>query len=187
VQQPGTSNQLDSLADRLMYRFAYRRSTAASAAETAVVNHSVKVSGNKRTQVVGIRWYQLGNLTSGTPTVVQQATYSPDSTSRWMGSIAMDKAGNIAVGYSASSSAKFPSVYYTGRLASDPIGTLQSEGLLKAGSGSQTGSLHRWGDYSALSVDPTNDCTFFYTNEYLKASGSFNWSTWISSFSFPGC
>lgn len=187
VQQPGTSNQLDSLADRLMYRFAYRRSTAASAAETAVVNHSVKVSGNKRTQVVGIRWYQLGNLTSGTPTVVQQATYSPDSTSRWMGSIAMDKAGNIAVGYSASSSAKFPSVYYTGRLASDPIGTLQSEGLLKAGSGSQTGSLHRWGDYSALSVDPTNDCTFFYTNEYMKSSGSFNWSTWIGSFSFPGC
>ncbi|HWS65117.1 MAG TPA: hypothetical protein VN325_20340 [Steroidobacteraceae bacterium] len=187
IQQPGTSNRLDSLADRLMYRFAYRHSTAASAAETAVVNHSVKVSGTKRSQVVGIRWYQIRNLTSGTPTVQQQATYSPDSTSRWMGSIAMDKAGNIALGYSASSGSKYPSVYYTGRLASDPLGTLQSEGLLKAGSGSQTGSLHRWGDYSALALDPSNDCTFYYTNEYLKASGSFNWSTWIGSFSFPGC
>ena len=187
IQQPGTSNQLDSLADRLMYRFAYRRSTAASAAETAVVNHSVKVSGDKRSQVVGIRWYQLGSLTSGIPTVLQQATYSPDSTSRWMGSIAMDKAGNIALGYSASSGSKYPSVYYTGRLASDPLGTLQSEGPLKVGSGSQTGSLHRWGDYSAMSIDPGNDCTFYYTNEYLKASGSFNWSTWIGSFSFPGC
>ena len=187
IPQPGTSNQLDSLADRLMYRFAYRHSTVASASETAVVNHSVKVSGTKRSQVVGIRWYQLGNLTSGTPTVRQQATYSPNGASRWMGSIAMDKAGNIAMGYSASSSAQYPSVYYTGRLASDPPGTLQSEGLLKAGGGAQTGNLHRWGDYSALSVDPSNDCTFYYTNEYEKASGSFNWSTWIGSFSFPGC
>lgn len=187
IQQPGTSNRLDSLADRLMYRFAYRHSTSTSSAETAVVNHSVKVSGSKRSQVVGIRWYQLGNLTSGTPSVVQQGTYSPDSNSRWMGSIAMDKVGNIAVGYSESSTAKFPSVYYTGRLAGDPLGTLQSEGLLKAGSGSQTGSLTRWGDYSALSLDPSNDCTFYYTNEYEKASGSFNWSTWIGSFSFPGC
>ena len=187
LQQPGTANKLDSLGDRLMYRFAYRHSTTASAAETAVINHSVKVSGTKRSQVVGIRWYQLGNLTSGTPTVVQQATFSPDSTSRWMGSMAMDKAGNIALGYSVSSTAMFPSVYYTGRLASDPLGTLQSEGQLKAGSGSQTGSLHRWGDYSAMSVDPSNDCTFYYTNEYLKSSGSFNWSTWIASFNFPGC
>ena len=187
IQQPGTSNRLDSLGDRLMYRFAYRRNTTASSAETAVVNHSVKVSGNNQNQVVGIRWYQLGNLTSGTPTVLQQATYSPDSTSRWMGSIAEDKAGNIAVGYSASSSSKYPSVYYTGRLASDALGTLESEGSLKAGSGSQTGNLHRWGDYSALAIDPSNDCTFYYTNEYEKASGSFNWSTWIGSFSFPGC
>jgi hypothetical protein len=128
VAVDGTSNRLDSLIDRLMYRFAYRHSTAASAAETAVVNHSVKVSGTKRSQVVGIRWYRLGNLTGGTPTVLQQATYSPDSTSRWMGSIAMDKAGNIALGYSASSSSKYPSVYYTGPLASDPLGALQSEG-----------------------------------------------------------
>ena len=187
IQQPGTSNELDSLADRLMYRFAYRTSTLALRAESAVVNHSVMVSGNKRTQVAGIRWYQLGNLTSGTPTVLQQGTFSPDSTSRWMGSIAMDKVGNIALGYSASSGSVYPSIYYTGRVPTDPAGTMEGEGLLKAGSGSQTGNLHRWGDYSAMMVDPGDDCTFFYTNEYLKTSGSFNWSTWISSFEFPGC
>ena len=104
-----------------------------------------------------------------------------------MGSIAADNAGNLALGYSESSSSLYPSIYYTGRLATDPTGTLQSEGLLKAGSGSQTGTLHRWGDYSSITVDPINDCTFYYTTEYLKASGTFNWSTWISSFSFPGC
>jgi hypothetical protein len=104
-----------------------------------------------------------------------------------MGSVAMDKAGNIAMGYSASSSSIFPSIRYTGRLAGDPLGTMESEGSLQAGSGSQTGILRRWGDYSAISVDPSDDCTFYYTNEYLKSSGSFNWSTWIGSFKFPGC
>jgi hypothetical protein len=187
IPQPGTSNQLDSLADRLMYRFAYRNGTAASAAETAVVNHSVKASGNKRSQVVGIRWYQIGNLTSGTPTLVQQATFSPDSNSRWMGSIAMDKVGDIAVGYSVSSSSIFPSIRFTGRIPNDPAGTMQAEASLQAGSGSQTGRLHRWGDYSALAIDPGDDCTFFYTNQYEKVSGSFNWSTRIGSFKFPGC
>jgi hypothetical protein len=187
ISQPGTSNKLDSLADRLMYRFAYRNGTSTSTAETAVVNHSVKVSGNRSNQVVGIRWYQLGQLTSGTPTVIQQGTYSPTADSRWMGSIAMDKVGDIAIGYSTSSSSVYPSIRITGRLPTDPLGTLQAETNLKSGNGSQTRSLHRWGDYSALSVDPIDDCTFFYTNEYEKASGSFNWSTWISSFKFPGC
>ena len=187
ISQPGTSNQLDSLADRLMYRFAYRNGTTASAAETAVVNHSVKVSGNRRSQVVGVRWYQIGNLTSGTPMVVQQGTFSPDSNSRWMGSIAMDKVGNVAVGYSVSSGSTFPSIRFTGRNPTDPLGTMQGETTLLSGAGSQTGSLHRWGDYSAMTIDPTDDCTFFYTNEYLKASGSFNWSTRINSFKFPGC
>ena len=187
IPQPGTSNKLDSLADRLMYRFAYRTSTANRSAESAVVNHSVTVSGNKHSQVVGIRWYQLGNLTSSTPTVLQQGTFSPDSNSRWMGSIATDKLGNIALGYSESSGSTFPSINYTGRVPGDPSGTLESEGLLKAGSGTQTGNLHRWGDYSAMRVDPSDDCTFYYTNQYLKSSGSFNWSTWISTFKMPGC
>src|SRR5713101_6301391 len=187
IPQPNTRQQLDSLADRLMYRFAYRNGTAASAAESAVVNHSVKASGNKHSQVTGIRWYQLGNLTSGTPALVQQGTFSPDSNSRWMGSIAMDKAGDIAVGYSVSSSSVFPSIRYTGRTPSDALGTLQAETSIKDGTGSQLRSLSRWGDYSAISIDPGDDCTFFYTTEYLKASGTFNWSTQIASFKFPGC
>jgi hypothetical protein len=184
IAQPGTSTQLDSLADRLMYRFAYRNGTGG---ETAVVNHSVKASGNKHSQVVGVRWYQLGNLTGGTPSIVQQGTFSPDGNSRWMGSIAMDKVGNIAVGYSVSSSTIFPSIRFTGRNPTDPLGTMQAETTVQPGGGSQTGNLHRWGDYSAMTVDPTDDCTFFYTNEYLKTSGSFNWSTRINSFKFPNC
>ena len=187
IPQPGTKNQLDSLADRLMYRFAYRNGTSASAAETAVVNHSVKAGGNKHSQAVGVRWYQISNLTSGTPTIFQQGTFAPDSDSRWMGSIAMDKAGNIAVGYSVSSSSTFPSIRFTGRVPTDALGTMQAETSLFPGSGSQTGNLHRWGDYSAMAIDPVGDCTFYYTNEYEKTSGSFNWSTRIASFKFPGC
>jgi hypothetical protein len=185
IQQPGTNNQLDSLADRLMYRLAYRNFTGH---ESLVVNHSVKVSGTKRSQVVGVRWYELRSVTSGTPSVFQQGTYAPnDGTSRWMGSIAMDKVGNIAVGYSASSSSVFPGIRFTARAATDPLGTLGAETTLLAGAASQTGTLHRWGDYSALTVDPTDDCTFFYTNEYEKVNGSFNWSTRIASFKLTGC
>jgi hypothetical protein len=184
IPQPNTSQKLDSLADRLMYRFAYRNT---GGTETAVVNHSVKVSGNHHAQVAGVRWYQLANLTSGTPAVLQQGTFSPDSNSRWMGSIAMDKVGDIAVGYSASSSSVFPSVRYTGRLSTDTPGTLQAENIIQNGGGSQLPNLARWGDYSAISVDPVDDCTFFYTTEYLKSSGTFNWSTRIASFKFPGC
>jgi hypothetical protein len=185
IPQPNTRQKLDSLADRVMYRFAYRNGTGG---ETAVVNHSITVGTSKRNSHVGVRWYQLGNLTgSGAPTVIQQGTFSPDSTFRWMGSIGMDKVGDIAVGYSASSSSVFPSVRFTGRVPTDPAGTLEAENPIKAGAGSQLHSLARWGDYSAISIDPVDDCTFFYTNEYLKASGTFNWSTQIASFKFPGC
>jgi len=185
ISQPGTRNLLDSLGDRLMYRLAYRNF---SGHESLVVDQSVMVSGTKKAQVVGIRWYELRNPNAaGGASVFQQGTYSPDSVSRWMGSIAMDKMGDIAVGYSASNGSAFPSVRYTGRVPGDPLGTLEGEIILKAGGGSQTGSLHRWGDYSAMAIDPSNDCTFWYTNEYLKSSGSFNWSTWIGSFKFPAC
>ena len=185
ITQPGTNNQLDSLADRLMYRLAYRK--FADGHESLLVNHSVRASGTKRTQVDGVRWYELRNPSAGTPTVFQQGTFSPDSTNRWMGSIAMDKLGNIRLGYSASSGSVAPSVRFTGRVPTDALGTMEAEVVAKAGVGSQTGTLHRWGDYSAIQVDPTDDCTFWYTNEYLKASGSFNWSTWITSFKMPGC
>ena len=178
IPQPSTSNKLDSLADRLMYRLAYRNRAGT---ESLVVNHSVK-SGTRS----GIRWYEL-RISGGTASVFQQGTFSPDATFRWMGSIAMDKTGDIAVGYSASSKTVRPSVRFTGRVPTDALGTMETEGILKAGVGSQTGGLTRWGDYSAMTVDPVDDCTFWYTNEYLKANGSFNWSTWIASFKFPGC
>ncbi len=183
VPQPGTGQKLDSLGDRLMYRLAYRNFADH---ESLVVNHSVQVGTQRKTATVGVRWYELRNP-NGVPTVFQQGTFAPDSTFRWMGSIAMDKLGDIAVGYSASSSSVFPAIRYTGRVLSDTLGTLQGESSIISGGGSQVGGLNRWGDYSAMTVDPVDDCTFWYTNEYLKASGSFNWSTRIASFKFPGC
>jgi hypothetical protein len=182
IPQSGTTQKLDSLADRLMYRLAYRNR---SGTESLMVTHSVKV-GTKRTAPSGIRWYEL-RIAGGTPSVFQQSTFAPDSTYRWMGSIAMDKLGNMAVGYSASSSAIHPAIRYTGRLVSDPLNTMQAENSIIEGTGSQTSNLSRWGDYSAMSVDPVDDCTFWYTNEYQKANGSFNWSTRIASFKFPSC
>src|SRR5437016_451922 len=182
VPQPGTTNRLDSLADRLMYRLAYRN---LGTHESLVVNHSVTAGSGG-----GIRWYEIQNP-SGTPVLAQQGTFAPDSSYRWMGSIAMDQAGDIAVGYSISNgSSVFPSIAFTGRVASDPSGTLQAETSVVQGSGSQTSqtrSLTRWGDYSAMQVDPVDDCTFWYTTEYLKNSGTFNWNTRIASFKFPGC
>ena len=185
IAQPGTSQKLDSLADRLMYRLAYRH--FADGHEALVVNHSVKVSGNNRSQVVGVRWYEL-RKTSSTYSVFQQGTYSPDSTSRWMGGVAMDRVGDIALGYSASSDSVYPSIRYTGRIATDPLGTLQAESSILSGGGSQLPNLGRWGDYSAMTVDPVDShCTFWFTAQYLKSSGTFNWSTRIASFKFPGC
>jgi hypothetical protein len=178
IPQYATTNRLDSLADRLMYRLAYRNF---GDHESLVVDHSVAAGTS-----VGIRWYELRNP-SGTPTVYQQSTYAPDATYRWMGSIAMDHTGDVGLGYSVSSSTIRPGIRYTGRLASDPLSTLQAETTLVSGTGSQTGRLSRWGDYSSLTVDPTDDCTFWYTNEYLGTSGSFNWRTRIGSFKFPGC
>ena len=178
VPQPGTSQQLDSLADRLMYRLAYRNF---GTHESLVTNHSV-VAGSSG----GVRWYEIQNP-SGTPTVAQQGTFAPDSNYRWMGSIAMDQAGDMAVGYSVSSSSVNPSVRYTGRVPTDPAGTMEAEVNVVSGSGSQGTGLSRWGDYSAMQVDPVDDCTFWYTQEYIKANGTFNWSTRIANFKFPTC
>jgi hypothetical protein len=179
VPQVGTAQLLDSLSDRLMYRLAYRNF---GDHEALVVNHSVTAGTS-----IGVRWYEIRNP-AGVPTVFQQGTFAPDNNYRWMGSVAMDKAGDIAVGYSTSSGTTFPSIRYTGRVPGDPLGTLQAETIAQAGAGSQTGNnLARWGDYTAMTVDPVDDCTFWYTNEYLQTTGSFNWSTRISSFKFPGC
>ena len=183
VPQPSTSQKLDSLGDRLMYRLAYRNR---SGTESLLVNHSIHVSGSKRNQVTGVRWYEIQSP-NGTPSVFQQGTFSPDSTSRWMGSIAMDKVGNIALGYSASSGSVFPAIRFTGRVPTDALGTMEAENSIQVGAGSQLSNLNRWGDYSSMNVDPVDDCTFWYTNEYLMNNGTFNWSTRIASFKFPSC
>src|SRR5260370_455449 len=100
----------------------------------------------------------------------------------------MDQSGDIALGYSVSSSTVSPSIRYTGRLASDPLATLpQGEATLIAGSGSQTSSFNRWGDYSMMAVDPTDDCTFWYTQEYYAATSTANWQTPVGSFKFTNC
>src|SRR5882762_4588001 len=185
VPQPGTTQQLDSLADRLMYRLAYRNF---GTRESLVVNHSV-VAGSGG----GVRWYEIQNP-SGTPTIAQQSTFAPDSSYRWMGSIAMDRVGDMALGYSVSNgSSVFPSIALTGRVATDPASTMEAEVAVVSGGGSQVGNdshgmpLTRWGDYSAMQIDPVDDCTFWYTQEYIKTNGVFNWNTRIASFSFPNC
>ncbi|MGH9643957.1 MAG: hypothetical protein ACRD3Q_16235 [Terriglobales bacterium] len=178
VTQPGTTQKLDSLADRLMYRLAYRNF---GTHESLVTNHSV-VAGSSG----GVRWYEIQNP-GGTPTVAQQSTFAPDSNYRWMGSIAMDQSGDMALGYSVSSSSLNPTVRYTGRLATDPASTMEAEVNVVTGSGSQTTGLSRWGDYSAMQVDPVDDCTFWYTQEYMKTNGTFNWNTRIANFKFPSC
>lgn len=202
VPQLGTSQQLDSIGDRLMYRLAYRRF---GDHESLVANHSVATGGGGSkgkpfepsapggggpkgggTSPVGIRWYELRDP-NGTPVLYQQGTFAPDSTYRWMGSIGMDKVGNIALGYSASSSAIYPEIRYTGRAPGDALGTLQTETTMQMGFGSQQTGLSRWGDYSSISIDPVDNCTFWYTNEYLLNNGTFNWSTRIATIRFPSC
>ena len=178
IPQPGTTQQLDSLGDRVMFRLAYRNF---SDHEALVVTHSVTAGSS-----VGARWYEIRSPAS-TPTLFQQGTFAPDSEYRWMGSAAMDQAGDIALGYSASSGTVYPAVRYTGRLASDPAGEMETEASIIEGTGSQNGGLSRWGDYSSISIDPIDDCTFWYTNEYEATSGSFNWSTRVGSFKFANC
>ena len=187
IPQPGTSQGLDAISDRLMHRLQYRNFGAYSA---IVANHTVDADGADH---AGPRWYELRNTGSGW-SIFQQGTYAPDSEHRWMASVAMDSGGNIALGYSVSSSSVFPSIRYAGRLISDPAGDLsQGEAEIIAGSGNQTFFDGRWGDYSGLSVDPTAgsnggiDCDFWYTQEYIVTSGVANWQTRVGAFSFaPG-
>ncbi|MGI8586951.1 MAG: hypothetical protein ACR2M0_04585 [Chloroflexia bacterium] len=178
VPQQGTTQRLDGLGDRLMFRLAYRNF---GDHEAMVVNHSVQASGGQ----AGVRWYEIRNP-GGSASIYQQGTYAPDSTNRWMGSVAMDRSGDIAVGYSVSSSSLYPGIRYTGRLVGDALGTLpQGEATIYNGTGFQSG-VNRWGDYTSMSVDPTDDCTFWYTDEY-NGSGAWAWGTRIGSFKFPTC
>ena len=183
VHQPTISTRLDSLADRPMYRLPYRNY---GSREVLVLNHSVQQPGAAANGPLGVRWYELRNPNAAV-SVYQQGTYAPDTGSRWMGSVAMDKKGNMALGYSVSSDAVFPGVRYSGRLRSEPSGFLETEASIIAGTGSQTGTGNRWGDYSSMSIDPTDDCTFWYTQQYIASTGGFNWKTRIASFKFKNC
>jgi hypothetical protein len=179
VPQVGTSQLLDTLGDRLMYRLAYRNF---GSYESLVVDHTVTAGSS-----VGMRWYEIRSP-GGTPTVFQSGTYAPDSSYRWMGSIAQDQSGDMAMGFSISSSSTHPGISYTGRLASDPLGSMaQGEASVLVGGGSQTTGLDRWGDYTSMAVDPTDDCTFWYTDQYIPSNGTFNWKTQIASFKFSSC
>lgn len=180
IPQPGTNKKLDAITDRLMFRLQYRNF---GSYQTMVTNHTVSVSG-----IAGVRWYEFRKTGSGPWTVYQQGTYSPDNVNRWMGSIAMDANGNIALGYSVSNSSVYPGIRFTGRMNGDPLGemTIAEEEII-AGTGSQTGGFMgngRWGDYSAMSIDPSAPNTFWYTTEYMQNTSSQNWKTRIAKFSF---
>jgi hypothetical protein len=185
IPQPGTSQVLDSLADRLMYRLSYRNLVTR---EALVINHSVATGG-----VSGIRWYELQNasgqtMATATPVVRQQGTFSPSSDYRWMGSAAIDKLGGIAVGYNISNSSTIkPSIRYAYRGPVDPLGTMGNETNILVGPGSQTATLSRWGDYSTISVDPIDGCTMVFTSQFQPSDGNFNWSTYIYSFKLSTC
>jgi hypothetical protein len=162
----------------MMYRLQFRQFNDHW---SMVTNHSVNAGSN----VAGIRWYEL-RKTSGAWSVYQQATYAPaDNNCRWMGSIAMDTAGNIGLGYSISSSNMYPSIRYTGRLSTDPLNTMTiaERGIINGG-GCQTSSSQRWGDYSSMTVDPSAPTTFWYTQEYYPTTSSGTWHTRVGSFSF---
>ena len=180
VPQPGTAQKLDTVDDRLMQRVQYRK---VGGSESLWVVHNVN------TAPVGEQWAQL-NVTGGViaPAPVQQQIYSPDALFRWMGSIAADNQGNAALGYSTSgpTAPNFPSIAYSGRLVGDALNSLpQTEVQMVAGTGSQT-TIDRWGDYSSMTIDPSDDCTFWYNTEYYVANGS-NWHTRIGAFKFPTC
>ncbi|MBI5563407.1 MAG: DUF11 domain-containing protein [Chloroflexi bacterium] len=187
VPQSSAVQKLDSLGDRLMHRVAFRALNGGI--QTAVLNHTVDADGSGSSTRTGLRWYEARrNSVTGAWTLNQQMTYAPGSTEyRWMGSIATDQSGNIALGYSASSPTLFPAIRYTGRLFTDTVSTLpQTEVTLTVSAGAQTGSV-RWGDYSMLGVDPQDGCTFWYTQEYNGATASLPWKTRIGSFKFAEC
>jgi hypothetical protein len=190
LPQPGIVNPaqyLDILSyrQRPTFRLAYRNF---GTYESLVTNQSVEALPG----IAGVRWYEI-RRTGGTYSLYQQGTYAPnDGVHRWMGSIAQDKNGDAALGYSVvNGTTVFPGIRYTGRLAGDPLGQMTlGEGTIINGSGVQTTTNSRWGDYTDLTVDP-DGCTFWYVNEYYTAAGQASsaagWQTRIASFKLPGC
>jgi hypothetical protein len=180
IAQPG-GTKVDALSDRLMYRLQYRHF---GGYDTLVANHTVDANGLDR---AGLRWYELRNVGTGW-NVFQQATYAPDTHNRWIGSIAMNGIGDIALGFSKASTTLSASIAVAGRQQGDPLDTLRTqETVLVNGSGYQTHSSGRWGDYSQMTIDPTDDCTFWYTGEYYDSVSSAGWKTIIGSVKLRDC
>jgi len=183
IPQPGTATKIDILSyrQRPLHRLAYRN---LGTHESLVTNQSVEATAG----IAGIRWWEIRSP-STSPVIHQEGTYSPDSVHRWMGSVAMDRKGNMLLGYSVSDvTSVFPGIRFTGRLASDPLGTMpQGEGVMMNGAGSQTSTGNRWGDYSSMNVDSVDDCTFWYTTEYYQTTSTVGYRTRISSVTFPNC
>jgi hypothetical protein len=176
IPQPGTTKKLDALNYFLMHRLQYRNYGSYQA---MVTNHTVDADN---TDHAGIRWYELRNPGSGW-SIYQQGTYAPDTNHRWNASTALDGQGNMALAYSVSGTGVYPSIRATGRRVSDPPGQLTFlEETIMDGAGSQTFSEGRWGDYSMLAVDPSDDSTFWYTNQYYASTSSQGWKTRIASF-----
>ncbi|MFN7953505.1 MAG: hypothetical protein U0610_17395 [bacterium] len=182
VPQQTVAQKLDTLSDRLMFRLAYRNF---GDHEALVLNHTVDAGSDRS----AIRWYEIRNPRANPPTIYQQSTFAPGSLHRWMGSIAMDSEGDIALGYSGSSASQHPDLRFTGRLVSDSLNSLpQGETVFLTSARSQFGAS-RWGDYSDLTIDPRNDCTFWYTHEYVDPTtgSAFSWHTRVASFTYPSC
>ncbi len=198
IEQMG-GDSLDSIPDRLMFRLAYRNLGAAAApANSWVGNFGVNVSGvNPTTSAnyqTGIRWFELHSAAAGVPTLFDEGTHNlapgngATGLNNWMGSIAQDNDGNLALGFSQSGALQRADIKIAGRTGAAAAGTLnEGESLFFAAAGAQTGTANRWGDYSSMSVDPADDCTFWYAQEYYASTGSFLWSTRIGSFLYPGC
>jgi len=185
IVQPGVTSKLATLSDRLMFRLNY---VNFGDHQTLATCHTVDADG---TDHAGVRWYELRNSGAGW-SIYQQGTFAPDGEHRWMGSVGLDKAGDLAVGYSVSGADLYPSIRYAGRLPQDPLGELsQAEQSLIEGSGAQTHSSGRWGDYSSMSLDPVDDCSFWYTQEYYTAAGqaasTAGWQTRVGAFKFSSC
>jgi len=185
IPQPSPGSELlDALGDRLMYRLA--RSVESSGTQHFLVTHSVN-----DTAAVAARWYEFEASSGSTSLSLHQSGQTPDDGHyRWMGSVARDKAGNIGLGYSRSSASAgdYPSLYLSGQAAGEPVGTTDTESLIFQGSGSQFNTGNRWGDYSSIALDGADGCSFWYTNEYYPADGSFAWSTRIAgAIKFSGC
>jgi len=196
IEEPApavAADYLDSIGDRLMLRLQYfnRGGTETLTSCQTVNGGTIPAPGLSPTVAeyrAATRYYILQKTSpSGSWSVQDQGTYSPDTTERWMGSTAVDNAGNLAVGYSTSSTSVFPSIAYAGRLLADPPGTLaQGEATMFAGTGVQQLTSNRWGDYTNMSLDPADDATFWYTNQYYSTTGQFLWRTKIGAFKFAG-